>query len=406
MKILTSLSITLTALKSHKTRTLLASLGIVIGIASVIIMVAIGKGSQKEVMDVIASMGENLITIQAGEMKMRGGRIRFTGNVTTLKVEDALALSDEIPDLERVAPFEIKPLQIKFGAVVSETNVAGTNLDFPEARNYSVARGQYFDAQDFKASRRVTVLGVTAVKNIFGEEDPIGQTVRVQSVPFKVIGVFESKGLDTDGRDQDDIILIPLTTLLRRILNQDFISTIYVKVNSRENIPSVAERIKSVLRQKHKLADEKEADFSLVSQLDLEDLKRETAETFTRLIVGVAAISLVVGGIGILAVMLISVKERTREIGVRRAVGATRSNVINQFILESLLIGVVGGFAGVAFGVGITLGLRNWGGWILVLDAPAIFISSGVCMVIGILFGIYPALKASRLDPMESLTVE
>ncbi len=406
MKLLSSISITLTALKSQKTRTFLASLGIMIGIASVIIMVAIGKGSQKEVLDVIAGMGENLITIQAGEMKLRGGRIRFTGNVTTMSVADADSLRDEIPDLEKVAPFEIKSLQVKFGTAVTQTNVAGSNLDFPDARHYAVEGGRYFDERDLHARRRVAVLGRTAVKNIFGEEDPLGQTLRIGSVPFQVIGVFEAKGLDTDGRDQDDIILIPLTTLLRRILNQTYISTIYVKAASREGIGQVTEQIRNVLRRTHRLADEKDDDFSLVSQLDLEDLKRETSEHFTRLIVGVAAISLVVGGIGILAVMLISVKERTREVGIRRAVGATKSDVIRQFLLESVLIGLFGGAVGIALGVGTTLAVTRWGPWTLILDVPAIFVASGVCLVIGLLFGTFPAVKASRLDPMESLTVE
>ena len=391
---------------SHKTRTFLASLGVMIGIAAVIVMVAIGKGSQKEVMDVIAGMGENLITIQAGEMKMRGGRIRFTGNVTTMSIGDSEILKDTVFGLEKVAPFEIKSLQVKYKSAVAETNIAGSNTDFPDVRLYRVEHGRFFDEKDLKTSRRVAVIGPTAVKNIFGEEDPVGQTIRIKSIPFKIIGVFAVKGLDTNGTDQDDIILVPITTLMRRILNQTYINTIYVKADRRENIERIVEEIREVLRREHRIREENEDDFSIVSQLDIEELKRETSEMFTRLIVGVAAISLIVGGVGILAVMLISVKERTREIGVRRAVGATRRDVIRQFLMESVTIGLLGGGVGITLGVGLTLALTRWGPWTLLLDVPAIFIATAVCLLIGTVFGIFPAVKASRLDPMESLTVE
>ncbi|MEE2987282.1 MAG: ABC transporter permease [Nitrospinota bacterium] len=406
MKIFSTLKITLTALMSHKTRTFLASLGVMIGIAAVIVMVAIGKGSQKEVMDVIAGMGENLITIQAGEMKMRGGRIRFTGNVTTMSIGDSEILKDTVFGLEKVAPFEIKSLQVKYKSAVAETNIAGSNTDFPDVRLYRVEHGRFFDEKDLKTSRRVAVIGPTAVKNIFGEEDPVGQTIRIKSIPFKIIGVFAVKGLDTNGTDQDDIILVPITTLMRRILNQTYINTIYVKADRRENIQGIVQEIRDVIRREHRIREEKEDDFSIVSQLDIEELKRETSEMFTRLIVGVAAISLIVGGVGILAVMLISVKERTREIGVRRAVGATRRDVIRQFLMESVTIGLLGGGVGITLGVGLTLALTRWGPWTLLLDVPAIFIATAVCLLIGTVFGIFPAVKASRLDPMESLTVE
>ena len=252
----------------------------------------------------------------------------------------------------------------------------------------------------------MAVIGPTAVKNIFGEEDPVGQTIRIKSIPFKIIGVFAVKGLDTNGTDQDDIILVPITTLMRRILNQTYINTIYVKADRRENIQGIVQEIRDVIRREHRIREEKEDDFSIVSQLDIEELKRETSEMFTRLIVGVAAISLIVGGVGILAVMLISVKERTREIGVRRAVGATRRDVIRQFLMESVTIGLLGGGVGITLGVGLTLALTRWGPWTLLLDVPAIFIATIVCLLIGMVFGIFPAVKASRLDPMESLTVE
>jgi putative ABC transport system permease protein len=406
MKIKPSLEIAWISLKTNKTRTFLASLGIMIGIAAVIIMVAIGKGSQAEVMDVIAGMGENLITINAGEMKRRGGRLRLTGNVTTLTPRDAKKLLEEVDDLEKVAPFESRSIKVKYANFTAETPVSGSTEDYLSIRGYQIARGEFFTEKDSQLSKRVAVIGKTTVENIFGEEDPLGKTIRINAVPFEVIGIFTPKGLDTDGQDQDDILLIPLTTLLRRIINQRFISTIYAKAVSKQRMDRAIERVRDALRERHKLSDDAGDDFTIISQLDIEDLKRETTDLFTRLIVSIASISLVVGGIGILAVMLISVKERTREIGIRRAVGAARGDIIQQFLLESAVIGILGGAIGVGCGVGITLGVNRWGPWSLILEGSSIVLASGVCLGIALVFGIYPAIKASRLDPMVALTVE
>ena len=377
-----------------------------IGIAAVIVMVAIGKGSQHEVMSVIAKMGENLLTINAGEMKRRGGRLRLSGNVNTLNLRDVNYLSKEVDGIAFVAPFEIKEMKVKYLQVLTSTNVAGSTLEFLETRNYSITSGEMFSEMDQKLGARVAVVGKTVIKNMLGGEDPLGKTVRINAIPFRIIGVFESKGLDSDGIDQDEILLIPIKSMLRRILNQSHISTIYVKADSRRNIERVAAKIKTELRDRHRIADDAENDFTIVSQIDLENLKAETSELFTRLIVGVAGISLVVGGIGILAVMLISVKERTHEIGIRRAVGATKGDIVGQFLLESIIIGLFGGFFGVALGVGITFGASILGVENLLLDANSIYISTSVCMMIGVIFGLFPAIKASRLDPMVALTVE
>jgi putative ABC transport system permease protein len=400
------LIIALTALNSNKTRFFLASLGIMIGIAAVIVMVAIGKGSQHEVMSVIAKMGENLLTINAGEMKRRGGRLRLSGNVNTLNLRDVNYLSKEVDGIAFIAPFEIKEMKVKYLQVLTSTNVAGSTLEFLETRNYRITSGEMFSEMDQKLGARVAVVGKTVIKNLLGGEDPLGKTVRINAIPFRIIGTFESKGLDSDGVDQDEILLIPIKSMLRRILNQSYISTIYVKADSRRNIERVAAKIKTELRDRHKIADDVENDFTIVSQIDLENLKAETSELFTRLIVGVAAISLVVGGIGILAVMLISVKERTHEIGIRRAVGATKGDIVGQFLLESIIIGLFGGFFGVVLGAGITFGASILGVENLLLDANSIYISTSVCMMIGVIFGLFPAIKASRLDPMVALTVE
>ncbi len=401
-----SFGIAFRALYAHKTRTFLASLGILIGIASVIVMVAIGKGSQKEVMDIIAGMGENLITVNAGEMKRRGGRLRLTGNVTTLTVRDANRIMDEITDVEAVAPYEEKRMVAKFGNNSAETTIAGSSSDFPVVRGYRIESGEYFSEKDSKTASRVAIIGTTAVKNIFGEEDPLGQVIKVHFIPFKIIGVFEPKGVDTNGLDQDDLILIPISTYMRRIVNQKHITRIFIRASLRENIGKASEAISELLRESHKLTHDRNDDFTLISQLDMEELKKETTEMFTKLIVGVAGISLLVGGIGILAVMLISVKERTREIGIRRAVGATCRDIIRQFLYESLIIGFLGGGLGIVLGVGLTLGLTHWGDWTLILDQNSIWIASWACAGLGVLFGVFPAIKASKLDPMEALTTE
>lgn len=406
MTLTDGIGIATASLQARKSRTLLASLGIVIGIAAVIIMVAIGKGSQQEVLDVIRDMGENLIILNAGEMKRRGGAFRLTGNVTTLKIRDAEFLLDEIDGLIKAVPYEARQIQVKFGNTSANANVAGTTPDFLAVRKYEIESGRFFDANDSRLARRAAVLGQTAIDNIFPEDDPVGQVVRIKSIPFTVIGTLKPKGMDSQGADQDDILLIPMTTMMRRVLNQTYINTIYLQAADRASMDSAAGKIREALRKRHKLIGGKEDDFTLQSQLDLEDLKLETKKTFTALIVGVAAISLIVGGIGILAVMLVSVKERTREIGVRRAVGATRLDIIGQFVLESLAIGVIGGTVGVGLGVGITLGLAEWSPWTLLLDRQSILAAGAVCVTIGILFGIYPAIKASRLDPMDALKVE
>lgn len=406
MRFWDGITITAHSLNVHKTRALLASLGVMIGIASVIIMVAIGKGSQKEVMDIISDMGENLVTVNAGEMKRRGGKLRLTGKVNTLTDRDADFLLNEIDYLVKAAPYEYKELKIKFGNSSTQVTVAGTSPDFLSIRKYAIREGRFFNIKDLKQSRRMAVIGKTTVKNIFGDENPLGQVLRIGNIPFTVEGIFQEKGMDTDGVDQDDILVIPLNTLLRRILNQNFITTIYFQVDEKKNIDRAVAQVRDRLRERHKLRGETEDDFSIQTQLELEELKKETSEMFTSLIVGVAAISLVVGGIGIMAVMLISVKERTREIGVRRAVGATRTDIVQQFIMESVVIGFLGGGIGIILGVGITLGLAKWSPWSLVMNIPSIVISTGVCVLIGMVFGIFPAFKASRLDPMAALKIE
>jgi putative ABC transport system permease protein len=406
MKLKDGFATAASALMVHKMRSFLASVGVMIGIGAVILMVAVGKGSQKEVLDVISKMGENLITVTAGEMKRRAGRLELAGNVNTLTLRDAKILLDDIPDLVDVAPYEYKELKIKYKNYATMARVSGSTPSFLGVRKFEIERGRFFDESDIKLHSRVAIVGKTTIQNIFGDEDPLGQTLRVATIPLTVIGVFKSKGMDADGEDQDDILMIPLTTLMRRVLNQTFIRTVYFQVRNKGVMMKAEGSIRDMLRQRHKLVESRDDDFTLQNQLNLEMLKREAAESFTKMIVGVAAISLLVGGVGILAVMLISVKERTREIGIRRAVGASKSDIVIQFILESLMLGLFGGVVGILMGVGLVYGLNATGSWNLILDTQIIPVATAVCVGVGMVFGIAPAIKASRLDPMEALTVE
>ena len=270
---MSSLAIAYTALISKKIRTLLAALGIVVGIAAVIIMVGVGKGSQKEVMDIIQNMGENLITVNAGEAKRRGGKLRLFGNVKTMSLRDVRALEEQKDVILRVVPFEYAPINVKYGDVTVPLNVGGTVAGFLDVRKYVISSGEMFNEVDARSGRRLAVLGKKASDKFFGLTDPIGKTIRIKTIPFKVIGVFESKGVDADGVDQDDIAVVPLMSMMRRVLNQTYIKTIYVQATSRKNMNLAGERIREILRERHRLADDAEDDFTIQNQVQLEKIK-------------------------------------------------------------------------------------------------------------------------------------
>ncbi|HAQ17906.1 MAG TPA: hypothetical protein DCR40_01580 [Prolixibacteraceae bacterium] len=407
MKISKSIRISRNQLLSNKIRTILSLIGIIIGVSAVIIMVAIGNGAQKEVLNKIESMGTNLIVVNAGQVQKTSGRQQIRGTVTTLTIEDADILASECPAVSKSTPVQTKKLLVKWGNLSSNTTITGTTSDYQTIRNFYIERGTFFSEEENKASVRYAVLGQTVVKNLFGKNDPIGETLRIGRVPFKVIGIMESKGTDLNGVDQDDQIFIPVQTALRRVFNLTYINTINLQVLSSNEMDFAIKQVSEVLRERHRLDRlNKSDDFTIQNQVELLETQKETTDTFTALIVSVASISLIVGGIGILAIMLIAIKERIKEIGLRMAVGASRKDILLQFIIEASILSVGGGVIGIFIGVFIAIMASIATEWTLSISIPSIIYSFLFSLAIGLFFGVYPARKASMLDPIESLRSE
>ncbi len=379
--------------------------GIVVGICSVIVMVAVGDGAQKQVLSKIRAMGTDLVMVTAGQVKIIAGRQRQTGNVTTLTVRDIKAITEEAQNIKSAAPAQGKKMLVKYEVFNTTTSIIGTTEEIIPVKDLSISKGRFFTDDEDKTSQRVAVIGETVARNLFESRNPVGETIRIGKVSFEVIGVLGKKGTDLVGADQDDVIYIPINTALRRLFNLTYINNIYIQAKSSKHIEKAAAEIKDILREKHKLRD-KPDDFTIQSQTEILKSERETTQTFTNLLSTVAGISLLVGGVGILAIMLISIKERTREIGLRRAVGALRRDLLLQFIVESLTLSLFGGIVGIVFGVILSLSATYFTKWPLSLSLPIILIAFLFSAVIGLIFGVYPAAKAARLDPIEALRAE
>ncbi|OGX19150.1 MAG: hypothetical protein A3K83_05315 [Omnitrophica WOR_2 bacterium RBG_13_44_8b] len=393
-------------LLEHKMRTILSLSGIIIGVCSVIIMVSIGRGTEEKVVREINKMGENLLIVNAGQVKIIAGRQRQTQLVTTLELRDAEDISARASNVNYAVPAQQKKLQVKYAELSTKTNVAGTTTDIQKAQNYSLRKGRFFDEDENKGSRRVAVVGQTVVENIFEEEDPIGKTIRIGKVPFEVIGVLSSKGLDIYGKDQDDQIFIPIKTALRRLFNLTYINAIYVQVENADAMSLAQSEITFILRERHHIKKDKPDDFTIQNQSLMLETQRESKKTFTLLTSSIAAISLLVGGIGILAVMLISIKERIQEIGIRRAVGAKKKDILVQFLAEALLLSTSGGLIGILLGITASVITSIFADWPLIIPLNLIIVSFLSAFVIGIFFGVYPAKKAANLDPIKALQFE
>lgn len=407
MKIARSIKISRKQLLAHKLRTVLALVGIIIGVSAVIIMVAIGNGAQNEVLGKIEAMGTNLIIVNAGQVQKSAGRMQFRGVVTTLQLEDAEALLRAVPLVRNAAPVQSKKMQVKFGNVSTNTTIVGTSVDFPDVRNFQTGKGYFFSEEENRASRRVAVLGQTVVDNLFDGANPIGETIRIGRIPFLVIGVMEPKGVDLNGVDQDDQIFIPIKTALRRVFNQDYINSISIQVGSQDKMAEAGHQIREVLRERHRLnRRDKPDDFTIQNQTELLETRRETTDTFTALIASIAGVSLLVGGIGILAIMLIAIRERTNEIGLRMAVGASRRDISIQFVIESGILSIGGGIIGIFIGIFGSLIIAIGTEWSASISLAPILYSFGFSLVIGLFFGVYPARKAARLDPIVALRSE
>lgn len=405
MKLIKGSRIALKTLFSHKLRTALAALGIVIGVCSVIVMVAIGEGAQQQVLSKIQAMGTDLVMVTAGQVKIIAGRPRQTGNVTTLTLRDLKAIEEEAHHIKAAAPAQSRKLLVKYDVLSTSTTITGTTEAILPIRTLSIERGRFFSDDENRTMQRVAIIGTTVAKNLFENRNPVGEVIRIGKVSFEVIGVLGEKGTDLVGTDQDDVIYIPVNTALRRLFNLTYINNIYVQAKDSGHIEKAAAEVTELLRERHRLRN-KADDFTIQSQTEILKTEKETSQTFTNLLSAVAAVSLLVGGVGILAIMLISIKERTREIGVRRAVGALRRDLLLQFIIESLTLSVSGGIVGVILGALISFGTSYFTKWPMSLSLPAIAVAFLFSALIGIIFGVYPAAKAARIDPIEALRSE
>ena len=405
MKLFKGFRIALHALLGHPVRTALSLVGIIIGVAAVILMVAVGEGAQREVLKKIQSMGTNLIIVSAGQVKTVGGRARQMSIVTTLLPKDAMAIASEVSGIAQTAPAQGKRLPLKYETQSYTTQVAGTTSNLPEIKNISVVWGRFFSEEEDRLMARVAVLGPTPAKYLFGKANPIGETIQIRNVAFEVIGVTAEKGMIA-GQDEDDQVFIPLNTAMKRLMNVTYLSQIYLQARSTADMKPSERDIKGLLRERHRLKEDKADDFTIQNQIDILEAEQQTAESFTLLIGSIAGVSLLVGGVGILAVMLILVRERTNEIGVRRAVGARRRDILLQFMMEATTLSIGGGIAGILIGLFGSFVVRYATKWPVSLSVIPIIISFGFSFVVGFFFGVYPARKASRLDPIEALRAE
>lgn len=397
--------IALRALNNNKLRAFLTMLGIIIGVASVITMLAIGQGSKKSIQAQIAEMGSNMIMIHPGA-DTRGGVRQDPSAMQTLKMADYEALRDETSFLSAISPSVSSSGQLIAGNNNYPSSVSGVGTEYLEIRQLSIENGEMFDESDIQTSAKVCVIGKTIVDNLFPGEDPIGKIIRFNQVPFRVVGVLKSKGYNSMGMDQDDVVLAPYTTVMKRLLAQTYLSGIFASALSEDMTDNATEEITGILRRNHKLKDGDDDDFTIRSQQELSTMLNSTTDLMTTLLACIADISLVVGGIGIMNIMYVSVTERTREIGLRMSVGARGIDILSQFLIEAILISITGGVIGVVIGCGASWVVKSAAHWPIFIQPWSVFLSFAVCTVTGVFFGWYPAKKAADLDPIEAIRYE
>ena len=398
--------IALRALSNNKMRAFLTMLGSIIGVASVITMLAIGQGSKKSIQAQIAEMGSNMIMIHPGA-DMRGGVRQDPSAMQTLKLEDFYNIRDEGKYISAVSPSVNSSGQLIYGANNAPSTIYGVSQDYLTIRQLSVEDGEMFTDQDIQTSAKVCIVGKTVVDNLFPNGgDPIGKVIRFNSIPFRIIGVLKSKGYNSMGMDQDDVILAPYTTIMKRILAVTYLQGINCSAITEDMTDQAIEDITSILRRNHKLKEDATDDFTIRSQQELSSMMNSTTDLMTILLACIAGISLVVGGIGIMNIMYVSVTERTREIGLRMSVGARSIDILSQFLIEAILISVTGGIIGVIIGVGASFIVKYVAHWPIFIQSWSVMLSFVVCTVTGIFFGWYPAKKAAALDPIEAIRYE
>ena len=398
-----SIRIALAGLRANKLRAMLTMLGIIIGVGAVIAMVSIGMGVRDKVESSIAGLGSNLLIITPGTASAGGSR-QAAGSGITLNAKDAMAIQ-EVAGVNLVAPAVSRQYQAVFGNQNWTTSVQGTTPDILGVRSYNVQEGAFFTNQDLETRARVAVLGKTVADNLFAGINPVGQTIRINKAPFRVVGVLEGKG-ESMGGNQDDMIIVPLTTAQERLLGISYVQTINVQATGTDAINQAQEDITMLLRMRHKLPLTTPDDFKVQNMVAVMATADATTGMITLLLGVVAALSLLVGGIGIMNIMLVSVTERTREIGIRKALGAGYYNILLQFLIEAVVISVAGGFLGIVLGILSSYGISTLAGWKTIISSLAIVIAFGFSVIIGLFFGIYPARKAALLDPIDALRYE
>ncbi len=399
------LKIAMRALARNKARSALTMLGIVIGVAAVIAMVSLGQGAQQQVQQQIASMGTNMLIISAGSQNS-GGLRTGAGTSTTLTPEDVQAMLRDDSAVRAASPSVGASVTLVFGNQNWTTRAEGVSTQYPDIRNRGVSSGEFFTDADVTTAARVTVIGQTVADQLFGGMDSVGQTIRVRNLPFRVIGVLEAKGQSQFGQDQDDTLVIPYTTAMKKLLSTVYVPTVYVSAVSGDLTNAAEDQIRATLRSRHNLRQGQPDDFTVRNLTEVANTAEATTRVMTMLLGGIAAVSLLVGGIGIMNIMLVSVTERTREIGIRMAVGARTRHVQWQFLIESVVLGLAGGLGGILLGVTVSFVLSSGFGWPQLISPLAVAGSALFSMAIGVFFGYYPAKKAANLDPIEALRFE
>ncbi len=393
------------SLKANKLRSVLTTLGVLIGVAAVITMLAIGQGAREQQLQLIQQMGANVVLVFPGQF--RRGAVGFgMGSVQTLTMRDIEALSKGNALIVQVAAEVRRVAQVVYRQKNTSTSVVGVTANYPVVRAYKVEKGRFFTEHEDLANARVAVLGQTVVANLFGENsNPVGKTIRINGIPFKVIGVLAKKGA-LGPMDLDDQILIPLRTAMYRLFGTEYLNTISVQIVRNEFVTAAMEEIERILRRSHRLPPNKPSDFTMRTQAEWEQLAEQTSRLFIILLLSIASVSLIVGGIGIMNIMLVSVAERTREIGIRKAIGAKPRDIQLQFLLEAVVLSLVGGGLGIFFGIAASYAIGKVAGWTVIVSPISVILAFGFAAAVGIFFGYYPARKAAKLEPVEALRYE
>lgn len=391
---------------NNKLRAFLTMLGIIIGVASVIAMLAIGQGSKKSIQKQIAEMGSNMIMIHPGA-EMRGGVRQDPSAMQTLKLENYVKMREECAYLSAISPHVSSSGQLIAGGHNYPSSVSGVSMDYLSIRQLSVEQGEMFTEEDIRTAAKVCVIGKTIVDNLFPDgSDPIGKVIRCNQIPFRVVGILKSKGYNSMGMDQDDVVLAPYSTVMKRLLSQTYLSGVFASALTEDLTDKAVDEITAVLRREHKLKEADADDFTIRTQQELSSMLNSTTDLMTTLLACIAGISLLVGGIGIMNIMYVSVTERTREIGLRMSVGARGIDILSQFLIESILISITGGLIGVLLGCGASILIKTVAHWPVFIQPWSVLLSFLVCTLTGVFFGWYPAKKAAQLDSIEALRYE